>query len=159
MIYFSLVYPANVCLRDNGTLFSVADGKFTQHTISYVICSILGHFGGQLSRTASRRIRAIELVHKYIQTGRRTFVLSRLISCPSILLAFLHDSNTLGANQVKAQVEHRPDHQSPCLRMSSATNGHGMLGGSILLDFSFGLTLFPCFDHLESSKCRYRPLI
>lgn len=75
MIYFSLVYPANVCLRDNGMIpyYSLLLTVNIQHTIPYVICSILGYFGGQLSRTASRRIRAIELVHTYIQTGRRTF--------------------------------------------------------------------------------------
>lgn len=151
MIYFSLVYPAKVCLRDNGTLLTVN----LQPRILHVIYSLRGHFGGQLSRTASRRIRVIELVHTYIfKQTKEPFVLSRPISCPSILLASFHDSNPL-----EAQLGHRLDHQSPCLRMSSATNGHGKLGGSILPDFSSGLTLFLCFDHHESSKSRYSPLI
>lgn len=129
-----------------------------QTTILHVICSPFGHFGGQLSQTASRRIRAIELVHIFEQSKEHLGV-SGPISCPSILLTFFHDSKHTWADQVKAQVNSCLEHQKSCLRTSSATNGHGKLGSSVFPDFSSGLTLFLCFEHLEPSKGNYSPLI
>ena len=73
--YFPLVYPANVCLRDNGTLSPVD----SQTTSLHVICSSLGHFGGEL------RADGFELLNPYIYLNKPK----------SLLGQFFHDTKTL----------------------------------------------------------------
>lgn len=65
-------------------------------------------------------------IRTYIYSNRQKNLYSIQTHLQSIDLAcILTWLKYTWANQVEAQVKHRPDHQSPCLRMSSATNGHG----------------------------------
>ena len=77
---FPLACPANVCLRDSGTLSPLT-----------VICSSLE------GPTARRQIRAVEhvLIHIF-NKPKRLLGIYRPVSYPSISLALFHNTNTLG---------------------------------------------------------------
>lgn len=86
---FPLACPANVCLRDSGTLSPLT--VYLQSASLHVICSSLE------GPTAKRRIRAVEhvLIHTF-NKPKRLLGISRPVSYPSISLAVFHNTNRLG---------------------------------------------------------------